>query len=376
MGIKAGIVGLGILGERYLETFLADARIDLRAICDVRPEALARWQHLPAVGAYTDHLQMLREVDLDLVVVATPDATHAPPVLAAVAAGVPFLVVEKPLATSMEDALAICEAVEARGTKLYVDYANRAHPFDRATRYLLRAGLLGRAVHADSVLEDDIRVPTSMWGERSRAWTSSSSPAHFLLSHQVDLVRWYFAPAEVSEVYAQQREDVLGYTPDLVDAVLTLRSGPTVRLLAGWIGRMEEDVRFDLTLRADRGMLSYQKFPPEGCGPCWRADLEGLDLEGARGHLEDLRGLGLVAHLRLPSSSPDRVVLECQRPPASDLMALVRHIVDAIVEGTDEPTSWRGMGPLPGHMDGLRQVAVVEAVLRSARTGGPVEVSN
>jgi predicted dehydrogenase len=55
-------------------------------------------------------------------------------------------------------------------------------------------------------------------------------------------------------------------------------------------------------------------------------------------------------------------------------MALVRHFLDAVAEGTVEPRSWQGQGPLPSHEDGLRQVQVVAAIIASAETGRVVPV--
>jgi predicted dehydrogenase len=55
-------------------------------------------------------------------------------------------------------------------------------------------------------------------------------------------------------------------------------------------------------------------------------------------------------------------------------MPLVDHIIEAIREGTPEPSSWKGNGPLPGHIDGLRQTQVVAAIIESAEKGEPVSI--
>ena len=142
--------------------------------------------------AYTDYGELLRQHALDLVVVATPDPLHREPVIAALEAGVPNIIQEKPLATTVEDAGAIYEAVERRRARLFVNYANRGAAQDIATHYVIQQGLLGPVVYGEARLDDNITVPTGLWGQRSRACAAGSSTAHFLLSHVVDLLRWYF----------------------------------------------------------------------------------------------------------------------------------------------------------------------------------------
>jgi len=116
---------------------------------------------------------MLKDHALDLVVVATPDPLHKEPTLACLDAGVPCVFQEKPLATTLPDAEAICEAVERHGARLFVNYANRAAPLDMATRYVMQRGLLGPVVYGESRLDDNISVPTKMWGGRSRDWAAA-----------------------------------------------------------------------------------------------------------------------------------------------------------------------------------------------------------
>ena len=52
----------------------------------------------------------------------------------------------------------------------------------------------------------------------------------------------------------------------------------------------------------------------------------------------------------------------------------MNHIVDAILEGTPEPVSWQGNGPLPGHVDGLRQTQVVTAIIESDEKSEPISL--
>ncbi len=384
--LSTGIIGLGILGGEYARFLEARPDVKVVAVADVRPEAAERVAAEVGATAYTDYREMLRRHALDLVVVATPDPLHREPTVAALEAGVPNIIQEKPLATTVEDAEAICEAVERRGARLFVNYANRANSLDVASRYVIQEGLLGRVVYGEVRLDDNICVPRQLWGGRSRDWAAGSSTAHFLLSHVVDLLRWYFAPAEVREVYAISQREVLGYTPDVYDAYLTFDSGLKVRVKAEWIKHIDELVEFYLCFSGSEGTLVYNKRPGFGTAAGWRANLSRDVAAGELlRHQEALhgRGVNVGALLHRPDPAAGQLVagggelvpaLEFRGLGGQTLMSLVGHLVDAIVEGTLTPRSWQHNGPLPTHLDGLRQTQVVAAIVRSAETGHTVEV--
>ena len=339
-------------------------------------------------AAFTDYAEMFKQHTLDLVVVATPDHLHRAPTLAAIAAGVPNILQEKPLATSLEDADAIYNAVERAGTHFFIDFANRAVPTDIATRYVIQNNLLGRMVYGEARLDDNISVPTQMWGDRTKDFAAGSSTAHFLLSHVVDLLRWYFSPAEVTDVYAMSQQEVLGYTPDLYDAFLTFNTGLKVRVKAEWIKHMDQLVEFYLCFSGSEGTLVYNKLPGFGVEQGWRANLsDKLGADALLQHQNALLNLGVNVGAKVHRPSPvagtlaagggeTALALEHVGPvPGGGVMALGGPIIDGILQNTPEPTSWQGRGALPNHLDGLRQTQVVMAIVESSRTGKPVSVS-
>ena len=384
--LRAGIIGLGILGSQYAELLHQHQATQVVAVADVREEPRERLAAQVGARAYADYPEMLCEQALDLVVVATPDPAHREPVVAALEAGVPHVIQEKPLATTLEDAEAIYQAVEKYGARLFVNYANRATPLDIATHYCIQQGLLGRVVYGEARLDDNISVPTQLWGGRSREWAAGTSTAHFLLSHVVDLLRWYFAPAEVREVYAISQREVLGTTPDVYDAFLTFDSGLKVRVKAEWIKHIDELVEFYQCYSGSEGTLVFNKRGGFGTAPGWRANVrKETSVDELLAHQEALRERGANVRALFHRPTPTSGTLaagSAERLPALEFhglgygepMALVRSCLDAIVEGTLTPKSWAHFGPLPTHVDGLRQTQVVAAIVRSAETGRAVQV--
>ncbi|NPV06833.1 MAG: Gfo/Idh/MocA family oxidoreductase [Anaerolineae bacterium] len=384
--LKAGVIGLGILGSKHVEALRANPSVDVVAVADIRREAADDVAAGAGAQAYDDYRRMLQEHRLDLVVVATPDPLHREPAVAALEAGVPNLILEKPLATSREDAAAICDKVEERGARLFINFANRAGSMDVATRYVVQEGLLGRVVYGEVRLDDNISVPTAMWGARTREWAGGSSTAHFLLSHVVDLLRWYMAPAEVTDVYAISQREVLKYTPDLYDAYLTFNSGARVRVKAEWIRHMDELVEFYISLSGAQGTLIYNKRPGFGGSPGWRANLKAdLTPEAALTHQQHLlaagANVGVLLHRPTPTTGHlaaggGRLVpaFEFRGESLAHPTVLVEHFVNAILEDTLTPSSASHLGPLPNHVDGWKQTAVVAAIVESAEAGRPVTV--
>jgi predicted dehydrogenase len=385
--LKAAVIGLGILGSKHVETLHENPAVDVVAVADVRGEVAESVAAGVGAQAYQDYRQMLKEHQLDIVTVATPDALHREPAVAALEAGVPNLIMEKPLATSREDADAIREAAEKRGAKVFINFANRATPMDIATRYVVQEGLLGKVVYGDVRLDDNISVPTTMWGKRTRDWAGGSSTAHFLLSHVVDILRWYLAPAEVTEVFAISQREVLKYTPDLYDAFLTFDNGARVRVKAEWIRHMDELVEFYTSLSGSDGTLIYNKRPGFGGSMGWRANLrKDLSTEAALTHQQRLltAGANVGVLLHRPAPSTGQLVaggghltpsFEFRGESTAGLTVLVNHFVDAILEDTFTPTSAAHLGTLPNLEDGWKQTAVVAAIVESAETGRTVRVA-
>jgi len=384
--LRAGVIGLGILGSQHAEFMANHAQVDLVAVADIRGDTANEVAGRLRAESYTDYGRMLAEHALDLVVVATPDPLHKEPTLAALKAGVPTILQEKPLATTLADAQEIHDEVEARKARLFVNYANRAAPLDIATRYVMQQGLLGPVAYGESRLDDNICVPTQMWGGRSREWAAGSSTVHFLLSHVVDLLRFYFRPAKVTDVYAISQQQVLGYTPDVYDAFLTFDSGMRVRVKAEWIKHIDELVEFYMCFSGHKGTLIYNKRGGFGTEPGWRANLpKEIDAEALLGHQEALSTLG--ANVRAMFHRPEPIAGTLQagamgRVPALEYrglgygrpMALSDAIIAAILGDTLEPDGWEGLGPLPTHEDGLAQTRITDAIIRSADCGEPVSL--
>lgn len=112
--IRIGVIGLGAIGQNLLKAFTANSEVHVTAVCDVDLSLAERTAQPLAASVWTDHRQMLDEVDLDLVYVAVPPKHHHAIALDVIAAG-RHILCEKPLALTLSEAQDMQRAAQARG---------------------------------------------------------------------------------------------------------------------------------------------------------------------------------------------------------------------------------------------------------------------
>ena len=207
---RVAIVGYGLAGATFHAPFIAATpglRVTAVVTSDEVRAAQARREH-PAARVVSSVDALWEDAaSLDLVVIASPNRTHAPLAHRALAAGLP-IVVDKPFAVTPEDAQRVIEDGERRGL-LVTAYHNRRWDGDLLTvRRLLAEGALGRPLRFESSFERWRPVPRANWRE-SGAPEEAGGLLYDLGSHLVDQALLLFGP--VTRVYAEldrRRPDV------------------------------------------------------------------------------------------------------------------------------------------------------------------------
>jgi len=373
------------LGTWHANFYHANEDVRLVGLADPLMERAEAKATETGARAYKSYEEMFKEERLDVVSVATPDPLHKGPFLAAVRAGVPNIITEKPLATTLRDGEEMMGAAHKAGTKVFINFSQRGLDVYRASHYVYQRGLIGDLVYGEARLDDNITVPTQMWGNRSQEWAGGSSTAHFLMSHLVDLLRFIFAPAEVTDVYAISQEKVLGYTPDLYDAFLTFNNGAKVRIKAEWIRRMDELIENTMGVTGTKGSIVCSRAPSFAAKKGWRANVsDDISPQDMLKHQDALAAFGAKANVLLHRPNPVLGKLEAGGSDLKrafeiwdfdlDYYRILAAFVRCIIEGTLEPSNWQGSGPVPTGDDGLMQTRVVAAIVESARTGNEVRL--
>ncbi|EST05101.1 Oxidoreductase, N-terminal [Kalmanozyma brasiliensis GHG001] len=152
--LRVGVVGAGEVTQVvHLPTlkFLSD-QYAVTAICDVSKQAAdhvaAKWS-IPHV--YTSSAEMVRQDDIDLVLVANSDEYHASCAIEAAQAG-KHVFIEKPMALTRTDAKAIQQAAQENQRKIYVGYMRRYAPaFQVFQKLLAESGPIRHAIVKDII---------------------------------------------------------------------------------------------------------------------------------------------------------------------------------------------------------------------------------
>ena len=200
--LRAGVIGYGLGGSAFHAPFIASTPgLELSAIvtrdADRQGAAARRY---PGVRIVDDVSEFWNgDLGLDFVAISTPNRTHVPLALAAIAAGL-HVVVDKPLAPSSSEARALGEAARKSGLLIF-PFQNRRWDGDFLTlRRLINEGAIGDPIRLESRFERWRPVPTRGWRERG-APDEAGGLLFDLGSHLIDQALVLFGPAR--DVYAQ-----------------------------------------------------------------------------------------------------------------------------------------------------------------------------
>jgi len=144
--VKVGVVGCGVVATAYYLPYLIRMEtVDVVAVCDLyrtRTEACARL--FSVKEQYLDYYEMLDKADLDAIFTLTAPGTHVAFTLAAVEKG-KHVLIQKPMATHMDDARTIAAAIRRAGVKAIIEPSSNTllDPDYAQLRKLVKAGVLG-----------------------------------------------------------------------------------------------------------------------------------------------------------------------------------------------------------------------------------------
>jgi len=148
---RVGLIGSGWYGKVDLLRLIQVAPVEVVSLCDVDKHMLAEAAEIVAgrqlskkkPRTYSDYREMLKEKDLDVVLIATPDHWHALPMIAAAQAGVDMYV-QKPIGVDVLECQAMVAAARKHGRVVQVGTQRRSTPHLFEARDIIQEGRLGR----------------------------------------------------------------------------------------------------------------------------------------------------------------------------------------------------------------------------------------
>jgi predicted dehydrogenase len=227
------------MGANHVRVFGELPEAELGAVADIDEARLRQASQGRSARAYGDYRELLATERLDAVSIAVPTRLHLDVALACVDRGVPVLV-EKPLAASLDEEERLRSAAEAGHVPLMVGHVERFNPAVRELQRRLSAGELGRVLQLRAR-----RVGPFYRRERD------VGVVHDLATHDIDIFH-HLLGCEVEHVRAETQRGLRTEYEDALVGLLRFEDGAVGVLEVNWLTPIK--VR-ELTVLGERGMF-------------------------------------------------------------------------------------------------------------------------
>ncbi len=327
---KVAIVGSGHMGQCHAAAYAHIPQADLVALVDSRPNALIQAGETFGAGAFTDFDKMMAVVNPDVIDICTPTPWHKDYVLRAAAAG-KHVIVEKPMARTVEESREMIKTAENAGVKLKVAHVVRFFPEFAAAKAQVDAGAVGTPAVVRTSRGGNFPGASGNWyGDPNQ----SGGVVLDLIIHDFDWLRWVFG--DVERVYAKGNISREFGCIDYALVTLRMKSGVIAHVEGTWANPGAFQTKFEIT--GDKGMLDFQSLTSSPL------TIATKNTEGAKGGVA------------IPESPSGR------NPYCLEL----QHFIDCIENDSK---------PLITAEDGVKAVEIAMAAIESIRTEKPVVLS-
>ncbi|WNQ13954.1 Gfo/Idh/MocA family oxidoreductase [Paenibacillus aurantius] len=185
--VRIAVIGAGSISAAHLRAYQNHPEVELYAICDLNEErATAKAEQYGIPRVFTDYRELLTLKEIDAVSICTWNNSHAPISIAALEAG-KHVLTEKPLCKTVEEALAVEEAVRRSGKTLQVGFVRRYGANTEIVRTFVENDELGEIYYAKASCIRRLGNPGGWFADVER---SGGGPLIDVGVHVIDLC-WY-----------------------------------------------------------------------------------------------------------------------------------------------------------------------------------------
>ena len=341
MALGWGIVGIGSHPDLKVAPAMQVANgSELVAVCgrdQGRSDAFA--ESHGAKAAYTDLNDLLRDSRVDAVFVASPNSLHAPQSIQSASAG-KHVLSEKPMAITVEDAVAMVRACRRKGVKLGIGFELRFHPAHLFARELVFQGAIGR-----------IRLAQGQWARGERGATEHLP--------RTGLREWWEQPELVGDASVMMGMGV--HVFDLMRFMLAEDAVEVVAMTDGQTARQPLEHIASISLRMSAGTIASVL-----CGRLLPDTQNDFAIYGSDGRITGNETIweGRFGKAEVVSAAVNRT-----ETFQYDYLA---NFVDELEDFSDAVE--RDRDPRATGLDGLFATLTTAAAVESARTGHAVKV--
>jgi len=252
--MRIGLVGAGFMGGVHLNAYAGIPEVEVVGVADARAEAAVAGAEMVGARPYASYEELVAAEDIEVIDVCLPTAFHRELAVRAAGEG-RHVILEKPIARTMEDAQQILEAFCGDGPRLFVGHVVRFFPEYVGIKEKIDAGDLGTV----GVVRTSRRSPFLLgWNDWYADWRASGGVLLDLVIHDFDFLRWVLG--EVDRVYAR---GVLGREYNRLDYVLA-----TLRFRGGAIAHVEGHwgypgpFNYSIEVAGSRALLAAESTEP------------------------------------------------------------------------------------------------------------------
>lgn len=240
MSLRVGIIGLGTMGQRMLESMNGHTEFDVRYAWDMNVLQCHKvWSSYPKIQFPRSADELVSFDDVNLVYIATPPSTHVEYSELALEMGKPILC-EKPLAVSLEEARGLVNDAKLSGIPNAVNFSYASGPIYSALRNAITTGLIGEPLKVEIVLKF-AEWPRS-WQRNASGWLAYRKEGGFtreVFSHFAYLTSRLFGVPVVNSTLAIYSDEDPSLSESQVFAQMSTSNIPVS--LEGRVGDVRED---------------------------------------------------------------------------------------------------------------------------------------
>lgn len=259
--MKYALIGCGRVAPNHIKA-AKDNGFEIAAVCDIdfsHIDILFDACELSAeersnIRRYSDYREMAEKEQPELVSIALPSLLHAEAALFVIEKGI-NVIIEKPIAMSIEEADRIIEAADRTGVTVSACHQNRFNKAVQEMRAALEAGRFGRLSHGAITVRwgrDKDYYAQADWRGK---WASDGGTLMNQCIHGIDLLRWMCGD-EIVKVYGITKRQLHGYieAEDIGTAVVEFANG-ALATIEGTVNVADNDLEEHLSLFGENGFV-------------------------------------------------------------------------------------------------------------------------
>ena len=228
--MKYALIGCGRIAVNHMKAAINN-ELEIVAVCDVleekMEELLAKYglEKDESIKRYTDYKKMVEELQPELASIATESGLHAEIALYCIEKGV-NLIIEKPMAMSIEDANKIIDLAEKKNVKVSACHQNRFNVAIQKLRKAVESGRFGKLSHGSIHVRWNRNAGYYEQAPWRGTWEQDGGALMNQCIHGIDLLRWMMGD-EIEEIYGATRQQFHDYleAEDVGMAVIKFKNG-------------------------------------------------------------------------------------------------------------------------------------------------------